>query len=369
MGEVSIATWRKRPPNLKRRLKAGVWYFSYVDPITRKEKGLGTDYDAARQAVAVLNERRMPEPVQKLVQRVERPRALLHKVLDDYLAFWKIDAEPADKTYKTTRWRLGKVKREIADQDFARVDRFALAAFLDEHVSAADNNRYRDLLARACAFGVSKGYRDDNPAAALLKRAKSKRIRGLLSAEQYETIKAGASPQLQHAMELIRLSLQRPDDLCKLQLPEAWDGKVLLLIQSKTGKRLAIQPHAPLRAAIEAAAKYRIKDCPALLCYDAPRRAMNHRAANKFARHWAQCSREMLQREFSELMAAHFPDLANPPTLYKCKNLGAGQYEAQGWPKTKIQALAGHSEISTTEIYTKGHEDYVPVDLSSNQSS
>jgi integrase len=306
----------------------------------------------------------MPAPVQKLVHRVERPRAMLHQVLDDYVDFWRLDAKPSDKTDKSTKWRVGKIKREIADQDFARVDRFALAAFLDAHVSIADHNRYRDLLDRAFAFGVSKGYRDDNPASALLKRAKVDRRRARLTAEQYLVIYSHASPHLGHAMELIRLSLQRPDDLCRLHVDEAWDEAQLLVVQGKTGKRLAIRPHALLRAAIEAAARYRIADCPALLCYRAPKRAMNHRAKDKFARHWAQCTREMLQREFAALIDRHFPELENPPTLYECKSLGAAMYEEAGWPKAAIQGLAGHSEISTTEIYTRGHEHYAPVDVS-----
>ncbi|HEU4589387.1 MAG TPA: tyrosine-type recombinase/integrase [Steroidobacteraceae bacterium] len=364
MAEIPISTWRKRPPNLKRRLKAGVWYFSYIDPVTKKERGLGTDFEAARQAVAVLNDRRMSAPVQKLVERIERPQAMWHQVLDDYVEFWRVDAKPGDKTLKTARWRVGKIKRGIPDQDFSRLGRQQLAELLEREISLGDHNRYRDLIDRACRYGVSKGYRDDNPAALLLKRAKVDRQRARITAEQYLVLYAHASPHLGHAMELVRLSLQRPDDLCRLQLAEAWDGERLLVVQGKTGTRLAIRPHAVLRAAIEAAARYRIAGCPALLCYQAPRRAINHRAKDKFARHWAQCTREMLQREFAELMSRHFPALENAPTLYECKSLGVALYEEAGWQKAQIQALAGHSDIATTEIYTRGHEHYAPVDVS-----
>ncbi len=365
MAEISIATWRKRPPNLKRRLKAGVWYFSYVDPISKKEKGLGTDFEAARAAVAVLNDRRMPAQVQKLVERIEKPHAMFHAVLDDWLAFWKVDARPSERTFKTTQWRLGKIKREVPDRDITRVPRMELAEFIDQHVSIGDHNRYRDLLERVFSYAVSKGYRDDNPAAALLKRAKVNRQRSRLSAEVYAKIHQHASMHLQHAMELVRLSLQRPDDLCRLELPAGWDGATLRIEQGKTGTRLAITPHEALREALDASVAYRIADCPALLCYAAPRRAMNHRARDKFTRHWAQCSREQLQREFAQLMATHCGQLKNPPTLYECKSLGAAQYEEAGWPKEKIQALAGHREVSTTNIYTEGHSHYVPVDLRS----
>ena len=351
------AQWRRRrSPNLKRRRKGGRWYFSYRHPVTGREKGIGVEFEAAHRAAMILDGKLSTDPVQKLVTKVERPRLTLHQAVDGWFAVWKQDTRPSDDHARVMAWRLGKIKRGLPDKGVAVYELAELADFMDT-LTVGNQPRYRDLLIHCFAFAVAKGACSSNIAEHLLKRAKPERQRPRLSAEQYETIRNAASPHLRLAMELLRLSLQRPADLCRIPA-DKWDGRVWRVKQGKTGKKLAIQPHPALRKAIAAAVAYRVDDCPALLCYKPKRRV------KRKTKHWAQATEEMLTREFTDLMRKKYPKLNPRPTLYECKSLGAAQYEALGWPKERIQALAGHSDVSTTAIYTEGHEHYVPVNLS-----
>lgn len=388
MSEITEAVWRKRPPNLKRRKKGDVWYYSYIDPATRQETGLGTVYTDARQAVQILNTRRTQDQVQRLVNKVEKPAATIAQHAEWFLQV-HLPARRKKKTGKPLsaatiahyELYIGHAVDAWGPRDVAAITRADAVALLDRY-SPESANKARGHLERFFAQAAARGLRDDNPIELTVKRdTVSLRLR--LTRPAYDAIFKVAPDFLQRAMTLSLLSLQRPTDLCEFPTT-SWDGEWWSIRQGKSEAAgyglLRIRPTPELQAAIEACVKARVGDkkgdCPFLLC-----RRPEKRRKSKLRTHWAQLDYEVLNRAFAEARAQVLEDKTLPkairellepgdealaPSYYEIKALGARLYEEAGRPLPWIQALMGHQEEATTRIYTDRHkEKWAVVDLSS----
>ena len=387
MGDITEAVWRKRPPNLKRRKKNGIWYYSYIDPMTRSETGLGTVYTDARQAVQILNTRRTEDKVQLLVNKVEKPVATIAQHAEWFLQVY-LPARRKKKTGKPLsaatiahyELYIGHAVDVWGARDFAAINRADAVALLDRY-SPESANKARGHLSRFFAQGVARGLGDDNPIEGTVKRdTVSLRLR--LTYPAYQAIFAVSPEFMQRAMTLSLLSLQRPTDLCEMPTT-SWDGEWWSIRQGKSEAAgfglLRIRPTPELKAAIEACMQARVGDrkgdCPFLLC----RRPIAKRKS-RLRTHWAQLDFELLNGYFAEARAKVLEDKKLPkdirdllapedeamaPSYYEIKALGARLYEEAGRPLPWIQALMGHQEEATTRIYTDRHkEKWAVVDLS-----
>lgn len=382
MGEITEAVWRKRPPNLMRRKKGDVWYYSYRDPMTRQETGLGTVYTDARQAVQILNTRRTQDQVQLLVNKVEKPAATIAQHAEWFLQVY-LPARRKKKTGKPLSAAtiahydlyLGHAVDGWGPRDFASITRAEAVGLLDRY-SPESANKARGHLERFFAQGVARGLREDNPIEGTVKRdTVSLRLR--LTRPAYDAIFKASPEWLQRAMTLSLLSLQRPTDLC--EIPAAsWDGEWWAIRQGKSEAAgfglLRIRPTAELKAAIEACMKARVADCTFLLCRKPEKKLKSRRRT-----HWAQLDFEVLNRAFAEARSAvaqnkktskAVRELLDPgdealaPSYYEIKALGARLYEESGRSLQWIQGLMGHQEEATTRIYTDRHkEKWAVVDL------
>ncbi|ULQ45918.1 phage integrase Arm DNA-binding domain-containing protein [Flagellatimonas centrodinii] len=362
------------PQGLRARERRGVTYYSYVDPVSGEEIGLGRDLAAALQAVRVAARRSAPDAVQVLVNRIDAPaetwREHMGWVFDEYLPTKKRkrSGQPLAKS-TMDNYRVSARKAEIwNERDVASITRREVVDLLDEQpLRAAEVLRAH--LALFFALAVSRGRRDANPAeGVILPDSEIQRVR--LTYEAYDAVFAAAPGWLQRAMTLTLTSLQRPVDLTVLPRT-SWDARakrwaVRQLKSEAAGfGLLRIRPHVELRRAIEDCLAHQVEDCPFLLSYPPEKRKLGQRE------HAAQLSRPILSRAFAEVrervvqagappavMESLSPAKGQASSFYEIKALGARRLEEKfGWPTAKVQALAGHQSPETTQIYTGRHRE------------
>lgn len=355
------ANW---PKGLKSRVVDGRTYYSFRDPTTGKDTGLGRDLNAAIQGIQLVLRKRAPDPIQQIVSRIEQPAALVKDhvdwVLNTHLpSRRRPNGDPLSKS-TLDRWRLNlnKVKEAWGNMDIKVVDRAAVVKLLDP-LPPVSHNKARADLEQFFRLAQARGMRADNPVEGTIDKDEVE-VRLRLEKKAYDAIYAEAPEWLRLAMELERLSLQRPTDLCQLK-KDSWDGQRWWVRQGKSrghgyGLR-RITPHADLAQAIKACVEFRVEDCDYLL---------NHRPEKKRKpegmEHWAQLSDERLSRAFAEIrdrlgLYKDIPKDKQAPSFYEIKALGTRLYEEAGWPTSRIQALAGHQKEDTTQVYLDRHKE------------
>lgn len=362
---------RDWPTGLNARTRKGTVYYSYQDPTTKREIGLGIDRAAAIQAVRTVLRNRAPEPVQAAISRIEKPR----KTVDAFVDWFLKEYLPAKRnkrgeglsasTLSNYRIYLERARMGWGSRDMASPDRAAVVELLDE-MPADAANKARGILSKFFAQARARGLRDDNPVEGTVKRDTVVQ-RDRLEQKHYDKIYEKAPAWLQRAMQLSLVSLQRPSDLCRSRRAD-WKDGVWKLRQSKSYGAgyglLRITPHAELRAALEDCRKHQVDDCPFLLGYE-PEKKRDAEGRE----HWAQLSDEILSRAFAEVRDTcakkyRWRWKGKPPPYYEIKSLGSRRYGDQGKPKAWIQQLLGHQNEQTTRIYLeRGEEKWAEVCL------
>lgn len=355
------------PAGFKARAKAGTDYYSYRDPVSGREIGLGTDLQAALRAVRLVQRRSAPDAVRELVARIEQPSATVTDHAEWFLSVHlparrRRNGDPlARGTLENYRLMIGKAVAAWARVPVPDVDRAMVVAELDR-LPAESANRLRSVLQQFFAHATARGLRDDNPVDGTVKRDVV-RVRERLGKSDYDAIHDAAPAWIQRAMTLSLLSLQRPSDLCCVRR-DAWADGWWSIEQSK-GRghgvgRFRFKPHRELAGAIAQCMNHPVEDCPFLLA-----RVPERRIRARGREHWAQISDEILSRAFAKIrdgLGLKFSGVA--PSYYEIKALGGRLYEEQGRSKKWIQSLMGHREESTTQIYLDGHrEKWVDVVL------
>lgn len=347
MGRPRKQQRRNWPDGLQERNKPSGTYYYFRDPETGREVPLGKDLRAAIQGVKIVLQRRAVDPVQQVVNAIERPKATVGEhfgwFIDNRLA--KKDITPASRAIQESRIR--KLARLLGESK--AVSALTPGAFNEalDQVSDKDRNRYRaaaiDIMRSAVARSLVESNAAEQTEAAVTAGA---RERARLTVREYRTLHAAAAPWMQRAMELARLLLARPADLSTLPR-SAWDGHQLRLPVGKTGKRLLITPHAALREALDAALNHQEGGCPMLLSKPPNRRAQGGRA------HPCALSTSILRDEFARVKEK--AGITTTATFYEIKSRGVADYKDAGWPTASVQALIGHETAKMTEHYDEGH--------------
>lgn len=367
MGGPSASVWNRRPPNLKRRKKKGVWYYSYKDPKAGTEIGLGPDFERARDAVQVANARLgMDEP--DLVARIVVPKEAWGDHLDwfdrEVLQKYRSAAtgKPLDdETLYIRRLYIKKLKTHFgATRETATITRRDCAAFLELQTDK-QFNRYRQFMDQVFRHTVARGLRDDNPMLLTIAR-QTRKARQRLTRAAFDDIRKQAPEWLQRAMDLALWSLQRREDMATWRDPENWhDGKLWVRqgkVESHGTGLLCVAPGKNLLAAIVACLNAPDRGgCPYLV-HAVPRK--KGRKA-KWRVHPFQVDPDMITREFKRIADTHkvFEGMTEDekPTWAEIRPLGGDLYRTElGWSDEQVQALMGHTELRTTrKHYLSGH--------------
>lgn len=373
VGDISEAQWRRQhAANMKRRRRlnsAGqtVWYYFWVDPHTGREFSLKTDFPQALAAARALNAKRLSDPVQELVHRIQRPDCTWGDHLawydEEVLQTWRHQKTGIPMSRKALQMRQGYLRtmRDAlgAKRAVSEITRAEFVAFLDT-LSPGQHNVYRSLAHRVMTHAAARGLRDDNPIELTIKKTVHVK-RQRLPREAFDLIREAAEPWFQRALDLALWSLQRREDLTLLRADQHWQGGKLYIRQGKgKGKsvgRLAITPGPKLKAAVIACLN--AGDCP-LLLWRVPERVIDA----KWKQHPWQLSPRMLSDEFARLRDTitkdgkpYFADMdpEQYPTFHEIRSLGADTYREMGWAEEKIQALLGHTTQTMTRHYLDGH--------------
>lgn len=364
------------PDNLTARRKGGRVYYSYRNPRTGKETGMGTDrakaVDAAKQLNGILGRGF------GLVARVMAGG----QTFGDYLTHWEEQILPAKRvnglplspeTVAEYKRILKVIDKALGLIPLATLSQADIARYLNGRASAEVYNKHRALLVQICRNAVSDGRLQRNLAEAIIKRDRDRKRRRRLVLEAYSAIYAKAEPAIQHGMEFALNILQRNYDLRWIRFPDLREDGYLYLIQSKTrkhGKSAYLQIPETLRTAHSEAGHRTLKDmvracrddipCPFIL-HEIPDR--KRKSADK--EHWAQLGKKRLSRGFAEARDATglFADIPENerPTFYECVALGMHLRKKAGWTKKQIQALKGHTSEKMTDVYLDGH-DYTTIE-------
>ena len=205
-------------------------------------------------------------------------------------------------------------------------------------------------------FAVEEGWREDNPALRIAGPRRSKKLPKTLSEEDVSRLLQAArshgktdAEKLRNTclIELLYATGMRISELMSLPVSAARGDPRMLLVQGKGGKERMVPISTPARQALSAWLKTRDN-------LEAAERKNGHPASpylfpsygkrGHLTRHWFYGLIKTLAAE-----AGVMPSKVTPHTL---RHAFATHMLAHGADLRVIQTLLGHSDISTTEIYT-----------------
>lgn len=260
----------------------------------------------------------------------------------------------SEKTQSIYSQYLTAIEKKIGDWDVGAVTPRDVAQFL-KVACEGDRARqmYRQQLIELFNTAIEEGLRDDNPATAT-RRPVAERKRGRLTLEGFKQIRVTAPVWVQNAMDLALITLQRREDLVSLRW-ESDRGHVIRIEQHKTGKRLEIEVGPELRQILQ---RCRDNVASPFVLHRLPEKARPRHMRAEKRQHHTQILPEQLTRAFERARDASgaYAGVSHPPSFHEIRSLGIALYRDAGWPKAKVQALAGHEHVEMTEHYLDGHE-------------
>lgn len=349
------------PRGLTERRSGNTIYYTYRGPAGTKEIYLSTNLAAAKEAVAIVNAKRAPDPVQKVINRIERPTAILNDHLD-WFDTNIVTGMGSEQTRYEFRRKFKHVRAAFGSKPLPDIDRAAIAGFL-EQFPGRSSNQYRQALNQVFTHAVARGLRADNPVQGTIAR-KVKVQRTRLTMGGFDAIYANAQPWFKRAMDLALWSLQRREDLIDIRVDDFADDRVSVKqkkVEAHGTGRIRIKPGPNLLAAIRACLnspdlkEKGMGDCRFLL-----HRIPEKRRKAKGREHFGQLSEEMATRAFQEIRDSlpTFQAMPEPtrPTFHEIRALGADHYKHKlGWTDAQVQALLGHSDVGMTMVYLGRH--------------
>ena len=122
--------------------------------------------------------------------------------------------------------------------------------YLDRRTAKVAANREMAVFSALFNWARSIGLTDAPNPATGIKRHRESRRETYVTDEQFDAVWKHAGPELQDALDIARLTGQRPADVLKIRLGDISDGH-LWVRQNKTGARLGIAVVGQLIAVIE----------------------------------------------------------------------------------------------------------------------
>jgi len=359
--------FRDLPPNLIYDSYTG--FYRYRHPETKKYKQMTKNKSKAVAAAKQLNSMLMTG--QDLVAEVlgggQRLKTFIPEVVLPF--FEKKEKALAEKTLKAYRQQAGVIVDGLGHCKVSDVTVLQVDEFLRQFEQTPNTlNKYRGFLGQIFKLAMAKGLRADNPALATLKETVRKK-RQRLTWDNYQTIFQAAPPWLQHAMTLSFITLQRVNEVARMQftdvkvenMPHIGAVEFLYVIQQKTKKHgnaafLKIEVNPELKQLIT---QCRDDIASPYLIHRRPSKMPRHekRVSMKTKHHYTQVTPEYISKEFSkvrdELKLYENLDLNARPTFHEIRSLGIALKENQGHD---AQALAGHTNRHMTDHYKQGHD-------------
>ena len=231
-----------------------------------------------------------------------------------------------------------------------------LAACDAEGLSRATRARRLSAIRQLYRFAFEEGWRDTNPALRIRGPAREKRLPGTLTEtevdrllEAAESYGRGAQERLRNAclLQLLYATGMRVSELVTLPVAAARGDPRMLLVKGKGGKERMVPLSPPARAAL--ATWLMARDAA-----EAAQRAEGRPASAflfPFANKGGHLSRNLFFAQLKSIAAAAGLDPAKV-SPHKLRHAFATHLLARGADLRTIQALLGHADVSTTEIYT-----------------
>jgi len=231
----------------------------------------------------------------------------------------------------------------------AAVDRERLNAFLvhlqETGLSNRSVARHVSSVRGWFAFLLSDGHVDVDPAEILRAPSWGRPLPRTLTLDEVEAVLAAPDPDLPRGLrdrallEVLYATGIRISELCGLRLDDLRDDGQLLLVRGKGGKQRLV----PLGSkAIEALGRYLRSGRPALPGADG-RALFPGRSA-------APLRRQSVWKRLKEL--ARIAGVETPLSPHKLRHSFATHLLERGADLRAVQALLGHADITTTQIYT-----------------
>ncbi len=239
--------------------------------------------------------------------------------------------------------------------DFDSVGRDGIERYLvhctDQGLALSTRARRLSSIKGLFRFGYEEGWRDDNPAIRIKGPGRQKRLPKTLEVEEVDRLICAAArtgrteaDRIRNAClaELLYATGMRVSELVSLPVAAARGDPRMLLIRGKGGRERMVPLSAPARTALSAwlATRAEAEDPRAPSRFLFPSRGKaGHLTRHRFF---------TLIKEIA-LAAGLDPAKVTPHTL---RHAFATHLLAGGADLMAIQALLGHADVSTTEVYT-----------------
>nr|WP_314424871.1 tyrosine-type recombinase/integrase [uncultured Erwinia sp.] len=332
---------RDLPPNLYVRNDG---YYSYRDPRTGKEYGLGRD---KRYAVTQAIDANMSIVSGPMVSLVDRLNDIATVTMSDWCARYMEILTRRGVSQSSLRQYAGRVeaiRKAFSSDAVTSITTKNVAEFLESYILSGKITRsklirstFSDLFREA----IAEGLVTINPVDAT-RNARVVVKRSRLSADDFDTIllKAGdGQPWIALSVKLALVTAQRVSDIVKMRWDDIQDGR-LRVEQQKTGMKLAI----PLTASIHGITLSSvIEEC----------RKLHPSSATLIT---TRMGAQLTTRSLSDAFAAHRNATGltwegNPPSFHEIRSLAARLYQRDKGEKY-AQNMLGHKSAEMTERYT-----------------
>ncbi len=353
MGRNRIYNNKTLPPNLYLGIKG---YYKYRRPDSGAWHSMGKDKANAVAAAKQLNSMLMDG--RDLVEKVMGNSTLFNDFLDKFETKIMAERGLAEKTTNDYKNKLVHIRNDLGKKPIDEISVLEIADFL-EKFPAVQSKRYRSLLSTIFRYAVARGLCNDNPAEKTIPENSAKK-RKRLTLEGYKAIynHGEAEPWFKNAIDIALQTLQRREDVVKMQFSDIRDG-FLFVIQTKTEKHgeaayIKIKINSPLKQVID---RCRDDTLSPYLIHRMPERLSTQNRSGKQKKHITQVTPDYLTKTFAKIrdqikMFKNMPS-EERPTFHEIRALGIKLYEDKG---IDAQNLAGHTTREMTEQYMVGHE-------------
>lgn len=332
---------RDLPPNLYVRNDG---YYSYRDPRTGKEYGLGRDKRYAVNQAIEANMSMVDAPAASLIERMSGPENIsLHSWIEKYDEILH-GRDLKKKTLTDYSDRMRSIRNGMPDIYLHQVSTRNIADFIGKYETQGKNTTaklLRSTLLDMFRSAIAEGYIDNNPVT-VTRNPRAKVRRSRLSIDDYRVIVSKA-PEMPEWISLsIRIALltgQRVSDISEMRWDSVADGFVRVE-QIKTGAKLAIPVSLKLSEAGLVFSDL-LRDCRNLsnsdyvISTDKGVRISPQRISGQFAK----------IRDISGLSWD-----GNPPSFHELRSLSARLHTAEHGPEF-AQKLLGHKSAQMTDRY------------------